>query len=219
MIEEDEMTVICKLIMKSGPETDKAYKIEKDEFVIGRELINDLIVSDPEISRRHARIFKKNGQYFLEDLNSTNGTFHSGKRIGKPVQLKNEDLINLGKSIVLEFSLEEIGDLAASDHEVEKKVEKQEGTKEIKKTSMEDKSVPVKPIRKAEKPLKTEKKSDAPFGIEKLRNTPTWLIVLVIVLLFLIVFCVIPLLIVEWTNQWCNFFGTFFNQIQPGVCP
>ncbi|RJQ43108.1 MAG: FHA domain-containing protein [Anaerolineaceae bacterium] len=219
MIEEDEMALICKLIMKSGPEVEKIYRLEKDEYVIGRELINDLIISDPEISRRHARIFKKNDRYFLEDLNSTNGTFYSGKRIGKPVQLKNGDLINLGQSIVFEFVMEEIGDLTAVEKEVEKKVEKQEGTKEIKKASAEDKSAPVKPIEKAEKPVRTGKKSDAPFGIEKLRNTPTWLIVLIIVLLFLIVFCVLPMLIVEWTNQWCNFFGTFFNQIQPGVCP
>ncbi len=73
MIEEDDMTLIYKLIMKSGPEAEKVYKLEKDEFVIGRELINDLIISDPEVSRKHARLFKKNEQYYVEDLNSTNG--------------------------------------------------------------------------------------------------------------------------------------------------
>ena len=219
MIEEDEMTVMYKLIMKSGPEADKIYKLEKDEYVIGRELINDLIINDPEISRRHARLFKKNDQYFLEDLNSTNGTFHSGKRIEKPISLKNEDLITLGKSTVLEFRVEEMGDLPGTVKESEIPEKKQEGTKEIKKSSTQAELKPEKSSKRERKSIDNTKKSDAPLCIEKLRNTPTWLIVLLIVLLFLIVFCVIPLLIIEWTNQWCNFFGTFFNQIQPGVCP
>ncbi|MGV8025124.1 MAG: FHA domain-containing protein [Anaerolineaceae bacterium] len=213
------MTVIYKLIMKSGPEADKIYKLEKDEYIIGRELINDLIINDPEISRRHARLFKKNDHYFLEDLNSTNGTFYSGKRIEKPIPLKNEDLITLGKSTVFEFSVEEMGDLPGAVKESEIPDKKQEGTKEIKKPSDKMESKPEKPEKRERRPVDGTKKSDAPLGIEKLRNTPTWLIVLIIVLLFLIVFCVVPLLIIEWTNQWCNFFGTFFNQIQPGVCP
>jgi len=219
MIEEDEMTFMYKLIMKSGPETDKTYKLEKDEYVIGRELINDLIISDPEISRKHARLFKKNDQYFLEDLHSTNGTFLSGKPIGKPAALKNEDLINLGKSIVLEFSVEEMGDIPSAAKEAEIPGKKQEGTKEIKKPSSKKEVKPEKALKHERKPVDGVKKSDSPLDAEGKRKLPTWLTVLIIVLLFLIVFCAIPLLIVEWTNQWCNLFGTFFNQIQPGVCP
>lgn len=213
------MTLIYKLIMKSGPEAEKTYKLEKDEYVIGRELINDLIISDSEISRRHARLFKKNEQYFLEDLHSTNGTFHSGKRVGKPIPLKNGDLINLGKSIVFEFSMEEIGDLPGTVKESEIPEKKQEGTQEIKKPSVKMESKPAKPAKHERKPVEGIEKNDTPLGTEEKRKLPTWLTVLIIVILFLIVFCVIPMLIVEWTDQWCNFFGTFFNQIQPGVCP
>lgn len=204
-----------KLIMKSGPEAGKTYKLDKDEFVIGRELINDLIINDPEISRRHARVFVKNEKYYLEDLNSTNGTFLSGKQITKPVQLKTGDLINLGTGVILEFSSEKEAEKEINVVSEKAPEKKQEGTKEIKQASAAKKTAASKPVKKGE----TVKAEKPPLGIEKLRNTPTWVIVLVIILLFLLIFCVIPLLIVEWTDQWCNFFGTFFNQIEPGVCP
>jgi len=216
MNEEDEMTLINKLIMKSGPEVGKVIHLEKDEVSIGRELINDLIISDPEISRKHARIFTKNKNLYLEDLKSTNGTFQSGKKITKPVELKNGDLLTLGKGIVLEFVSEIVEENPVVEPlSVEKK---QEGTKQVKKVSDVTGRQPAS-TKKTDKQSKPSTKSDAPLGIEKLRNTPTWVIVLVIVLLFLLIFCVLPMLIIEWTDQWCNFFGAFFNQIQPGVCP
>jgi len=211
--------------MKSGPEVGKIYKLDKDEFIIGRELINDLIISDPEISRKHARVFVKNNKLYLEDLSSTNGTFQSGKRVNKPVQLKSGDLINLGKSVVLEFIVEEIEEIKPALEVVEKPVKDSEGTEELKVVKPAEEKLPAKKVNplkpsKKEKPLKehTEKKA-TPSVKDKLKNMPTWLVVLLITLLFLLVFCVLPLLIIEWTNQWCNLFGTFFNQIQPGVCP
>ncbi len=215
MIVEDEMAFLYKLVMRSGPEVDKAYPLEKEEFVIGRELINDLIISDPEISRKHARLFKKKEQYYLEDLGSTNGTFYAGKRVSKPVLLKSGDLINLGKSIVLEFIAEEEAVISAPSELVEEVPAKQEGTKEIKKTFLkkEDKKEDQKKIKKEESVKEPVVKTG------KTRKTPTWLIVILIVLLFLLVFCLIPFLVIDWTNQWCTLFGTIFNQIQPGVCP
>jgi len=219
MIEEEKMTLVYKLIMKSGPEPEKTYKLEKDEFVMGRELINDLIINDPEISRRHARLFKKSDRYFVEDLNSTNGTFIAGERISRPVRLKSGDTLVLGKGIAFEFLAEEIEEVPAVKEVAEGMVEKQEGTKEIKRTALNASGKNEKRLKAKQKPLEGAKKATASSVGEKLRGKPTWLIVLAIVLLFLLVFCVIPLLIVEWTDQWCNFFGTFFNQIQPGVCP
>ncbi len=219
------MTLINKLIMKSGPEVGKIYKLDKDEFIIGRELINDLIISNPEISRKHARIFVKNSKLYLEDLNSTNGTFQSGKKVNKPFQLKNGTLINLGKSIVLEFVVEEIEEIAPRVENTAKVEKQPEGTKELKVVKPVEKEQPVKKAgvlkpAKKEKSLKVSKEGSVRPSIkERMKTLPTWLVILVIILLFLLVFCVLPLLVIEWTNQWCNLFGTFFNQIQPGVCP
>jgi len=217
MIAEDEMAFLYKLIMKSGPEVNKIYPLEKEEYVIGRELINDLIISDPEISRRHARLFKKKDEYFLEDLGSTNGTFYSGKRITKPVQLKNGDSIALGKSVAFEFITEEKEVVPEAGESQEEPQKKQEGTKEIKKVAV--KKAAQKGKEKGEARPADASKKPALLSSERLRKTPTWVIVILIVLLFLLVFCLIPFLIIDWTDQWCNLFSTIFNQIQPGVCP
>ena len=69
----------------------------------------DLDSDDPEakVSRRHARITVKEGQHFLEDLGSTNGTFvNRGKRLapGERHQLKDGDEIIVGKTF-LRFQL------------------------------------------------------------------------------------------------------------------
>jgi len=219
MITEDEMAFLYKLVMKSGPEENKEYPLEKEECVIGRELINDLIISDPEISRRHARLFKKKEQYFVEDLGSTNGTFFSGKRLTKPVQLKNGDSIALGKSIVFEFIAEEKEAVPQVEETKEEPQKKQEGTKEIKKAAVKQEAPKQKSKAKTEVKPAAGSKKPALLSSEKLRKTPTWVLVIVIVLLFLLVFCLIPFLIIDWTDQWCNLLGTIFNQIQPGVCP
>ena len=65
----------------------------------------DLDTDDPEakVSRRHARITLNNGQYFLEDLGSTNGTFiNRGKRLapGQRQALCDGDEIIVGKTFL-----------------------------------------------------------------------------------------------------------------------
>jgi pSer/pThr/pTyr-binding forkhead associated (FHA) protein len=66
-------------------------------LVIGRANDNDLILKNmPSVSRRHAEIYQLAGLVYIEDLNSTNGTYVNGQRISGPVALKNGDRILLG---------------------------------------------------------------------------------------------------------------------------
>lgn len=61
----------------------KAY-ILTDEFLIGRDIRDvDLCLDSQAISRKHARIFLKSGNYFLEDLGSSNGTSLDGIRLNR----------------------------------------------------------------------------------------------------------------------------------------
>lgn len=55
---------------------------------IGRDLTNDIVINDAEISRRHARLISQAGGYVLEDLGSTNGTFINGQRLASPYILR-----------------------------------------------------------------------------------------------------------------------------------
>jgi ABC-type multidrug transport system ATPase subunit len=67
----------------------------KPAFAIGRDAANDLVLSDPQVSRRHARLACPDGRWMLEDLNSTNGTFVGGQRISV-AEVEAGDIIRIG---------------------------------------------------------------------------------------------------------------------------
>lgn len=65
---------------------------------IGRAVENTITIEDDFLSATHARIIRKRKNYYLQDDNSTNGTFLNGKRLGKRrVRLKDGDQIHLGR--------------------------------------------------------------------------------------------------------------------------
>ena len=68
-----------------------------DNTTIGRSDQNDVVLKDRFISKRHARIIKQKGTYFLEDLNSANGTYINGQKISDPIELKDKDLVDIGQ--------------------------------------------------------------------------------------------------------------------------
>lgn len=67
-----------------------------DELSLGRSSSNDIVIKDPFISKKHFKILKDEGEFFIEDLNSSNGTYVNGDKIGDVVVLKNNDLIKTG---------------------------------------------------------------------------------------------------------------------------
>ena len=94
---------IFQLTMRSGPTPGKTFPLEKQEILLGRDLANDISISDPEVSRRHARLLMQEDNVIIEDLGSTNGTFLNGQRIASPQQLRAGDVITLGENIVVIF--------------------------------------------------------------------------------------------------------------------
>jgi FHA domain len=66
------------------------------EAVIGREKDCDMVLSDPTISRQHARIGWYDGRPVLHDLDSTGGTFVNGSRLTGPRLLEDGDMLRLG---------------------------------------------------------------------------------------------------------------------------
>jgi pSer/pThr/pTyr-binding forkhead associated (FHA) protein len=66
------------------------------EMFIGRSEENDITTGESFASTRHARIYLVDEQYWLEDLNSTNGTFLNGVSVSKPTVLANADRIKIG---------------------------------------------------------------------------------------------------------------------------
>jgi pSer/pThr/pTyr-binding forkhead associated (FHA) protein len=102
----------ARLVIEKGRSSGKQFMLSDTEAQIGRWDADggifpdvDLDTDDPEakVSRRHARITLSNGQYFLEDLGSTNGTFiNRGKRLppGQRQALCDGDEIIVGKTFL-----------------------------------------------------------------------------------------------------------------------
>lgn len=92
-----------QLIMRSGPTPGAAFTLEGDQLTIGRDSVNEIVINDAEISRRHARLTFQGGKYVLEDLGSTNGTFVNGQRLAGPRVLKPGEVVSFGEQIVMVF--------------------------------------------------------------------------------------------------------------------
>lgn len=99
-----------QIVIRSGPTPGKTYPLVKSEIFIGRDLSNDIVINDPEISRRHARLYIQNGAFVLEDLGSTNGSSVNGQRLVSPYSLHPGEVITLGERITLEFDAVELGE-------------------------------------------------------------------------------------------------------------
>ncbi len=95
------------LIMQSGPNVGKQYPLDQDVIFVGRDLQNDIVVSDAEVSRRHARLTRlPNGVYEIEDLGSTNGTFVNGRRLTGKQTLARGDVVMMGSKVLFEVELQ-----------------------------------------------------------------------------------------------------------------
>lgn len=105
-----------QLVMRSGPTPGKIFELTKNEIYLGRDINNEIIINDAEVSRRHARIILQAGGYVLEDLGSTNGTSVNGHRLMGPHVLRPGEVILLGEnvSLVFESSLDADATLAAA---------------------------------------------------------------------------------------------------------
>lgn len=67
-----------------------------DKITLGRNGDNNIILKDPFVSKFHLQVVKDEDEFFLEDLNSANGTFLNGEKVLDASKLKNGDRITIG---------------------------------------------------------------------------------------------------------------------------
>jgi diguanylate cyclase (GGDEF)-like protein len=91
------------LVVVAGPAPGKLFTIG-DDITIGREMLCDIPIEDSAVSRRHARIVRKDNMYIVADLGSANGMFVNGSRV-RDAPLQNGDRLQLGPRVVLRFAL------------------------------------------------------------------------------------------------------------------
>jgi predicted component of type VI protein secretion system len=89
--------------MRKGPMPGKVYELAKSVLTVGRDVKNDIVINDSEVSRQHVRLTEQENGYQVEDLASTNGTFVNSQRLSAPMLLQPRDLLGLGETIELEF--------------------------------------------------------------------------------------------------------------------
>src|SRR5438067_541659 len=73
-----------------------SHIIRDETTTIGRLKSNSIVIDDSSVSLMHAKITRKNGEYYLKDLNSTNGTIVNGQAVGE-AKLKDQDRVRFAE--------------------------------------------------------------------------------------------------------------------------
>ncbi len=92
-----------RLVVRQGPIPGQVFELNKAEVNIGRDISNDFVINDAEISRKHARLTMEGDRYKIEDLNSTNGTYIDGQRLIGPHLLATGEIIMFGDNVGVVF--------------------------------------------------------------------------------------------------------------------
>lgn len=86
-----------QLVVIEGPEHGRMIALTAAAVTLGRAAPSDILLRDIEISRSHCRLHVENGERYVTDLKSTNGTFVDGQRIAAPVRLTDGCVITIGR--------------------------------------------------------------------------------------------------------------------------
>lgn len=222
------MASMFQLVIRSGPSAGKVYALDKPEFYIGRDNTNEMVISDPEVSRRHTRLFLQGMNYVIEDLGSTNGTAINGQRLVGPYVLRSGEVITLGEHISLVFEAIPLSDPDAT----------------IASPAVQPPAVPVQPVivqhyapqpqaqpqppayppRQAYTPPPPPPPAYQPTPVPPMgyeeeppaerRRLPTWAIIAILVILFLVCVCGAILWVIDSQNLWCDLFPFLFPACQ-----
>jgi len=102
------------LVVIYGTDLGRKYDLDQKTTVIGRSSTCDILVDQDSISRNHAKITIEDGKATIEDMGSTNGTFVNDESVANGLQLRNGDLIKIGRTI---FKYIGGGNIEAQYHE------------------------------------------------------------------------------------------------------
>ncbi|MBK8011296.1 MAG: FHA domain-containing protein [Deltaproteobacteria bacterium] len=90
------MPTVFKLIIEDDEGKTTVYPLAESELLIGRKDGNTIRLMERNVSRRHARVIRRNGAVFIEDLDSYNGVRINGERINGRYEVKEGDLVEIG---------------------------------------------------------------------------------------------------------------------------
>jgi len=96
---------LAQIVFRLGERTGQVFDMGDKPFYLGRDPQNDVVFKDAEVSRRHCTIIHEAGAFFIEDFDSTNGTFINKRQVMGLMPLENGDEVQLGETISFAFRL------------------------------------------------------------------------------------------------------------------
>jgi len=238
-----------RLVLLSGSGAGTEYPLEKSEIYLGRDLSNDVVINDPEVSRQHARLVLTGNTYAMEDRGSTNGTFLRGQRLSGPILLNPGEIITIGEKVMLKFEAAPIDPNATVAAFRRPSAETYTPAAPVSQPFIPQQPVsqpyipqqPVAPPYVAPQPAAPQYVPQQPVTPQYVQPQPIytpvvtshpvyqapdapkkksgWLVALLVVVGILLIFCIIPWVLIEVTDSYCALFPGIFNSIQPGACP
>ncbi|MGH2767936.1 MAG: FHA domain-containing protein [Actinomycetota bacterium] len=84
-------------VMPTDGSNPRVYALD-GELIIGRSSKCQVVIGDTYASQVHARIFKRDGVFFIEDMGSTNGTYLNRRKVSSPTPVNRGDRARIGKT-------------------------------------------------------------------------------------------------------------------------
>lgn len=208
------MSPSFRLTLKSGQNAGQEFTFDVDEVSIGRDLANAVVLSDPEVSRRHARLYRQGANYVIEDLGSTNGTSVNGQRLVGPYILRSGEVITFGEHTDLLF------EMISADLDATVAAFRQPEAEATVMPPRADMGVMQPPPAFVEEPApayagKVPASPKAPVKRRK-KGLSTLAIALIVIVILLICGC-IGFAIFDYLNLYCEI-PAITNFIIPGAC-
>ena len=85
-----------RLVITSGAKEGLELPLEGDQLTIGRSADSGLVIRDDYTSTHHARLMLWDDVWMVQDLDSTNGTFVKGKKVGAPTPVPPNTPVSIG---------------------------------------------------------------------------------------------------------------------------
>jgi pSer/pThr/pTyr-binding forkhead associated (FHA) protein len=89
-----------RLLVTAGALAGTSFALTDQQITIGRSNDATLVLNDDYASSRHARLFPQDGQWIVEDLGSTNGTYLDRQKVTQPIPVPTGVPIRIGKTVL-----------------------------------------------------------------------------------------------------------------------
>ena len=102
-IPEGELFKPCVgwVVIWDGPLKGKDFRLVEGRNRIGKRADMNVVLTDPDVEPEHAHIvFTRNKQYFLSDAGTSSGTYVNGERLMETLQIVDNDVIRIGKTVL-----------------------------------------------------------------------------------------------------------------------